>query len=694
MSTVDTERSRVRTWQRLVASLVLVGAVLGAGVPHVAAQIAPPIPAPPAPPVAPPGPAPAVPIDPTAPQVDDGLGSWIWCKMLGGLITDPSCSEAPPSPELPSVDPLLPFGPRLEPGLNGGDETLAALGWLKMANSGDIPTTAEALPDSVGAFPTLVVGAYLPSDNQWYPATSFITPDGNVGQVHFRRNGSNSQARFCYGQSYGAGCEISSTISVGGTGPMLNLVAVAFSQNAAQCRLVVTMKAAGFRPETGTYAEDSAQSRGSFSAGWHSTFSTCNSAHMLSPLFRGFAKGIDLGGQFIQMTSIWRTVPNGIGQLVAAAAAALAESAGPPPAPVEVPYEPPEPEVEPQPEPVPEPAVPVPGTLWPEPHPEVPPPSTVPPPGVDDPLTDLDTLADRILGGLSALGDLIWSGFTWLIDSLWSMVEWLVERLWEMIEWLVVMIGAWFRWLWDRLWPALQWMVQQIAAWLRVIRDVLIQGFQALAALLRLILDAILLGLGNLAAVVVAQVQAIITTIGNWLSWLGDLLNGLATWLVTQLWTIAEWMVTALGTITVNVALALELVVDVLLDVAVSLFVPTYTWTEVLPEPPEPPPDPLPPGIPESWGAMCGPSFAIPVVELTLRTPNPPDSGCPGHGPGGARTQADDLQGSVWGYRNALRALLAFSLWLSVGFVGLRAMPWSRSRDDASDTFVAAGGGL
>lgn len=105
---------------------------------------------------------------------------------------------------------------------------------------------------------------------------------------------------------------------------------------------------------------------------------------------------------------------------------------------------------------------------------------------------------------------------------------------------------------------------------------------------------------------------------------------------------------------------------------------------------------PMPPGagmgIPTIGGLVpdvstansCGPVWYIPdPIDKTFRAPTPSVSGCPGiAGWETGRQGYDDTIGDVAGFRVAFRTMLVLVLWAGAIFGVLRAMPWSRTRDD------------
>jgi hypothetical protein len=263
----------------------------------------------------------------------------------------------------------------------------------------------------------------------------------------------------------------------------------------------------------------------------------------------------------------------------------------------------------------------------------------------------------------------LWQMFTWLVDQVWTMFRWLVDRLWEMFQWLVTQLGNLIRWLADQLWTMTHWIWTQIS--------------------------------GALSWVVQQLAAAI--------AWLGDyVINGvnlIVQWLLNGITADFEWLMTQLVQVLDQLFIP-QTTMTAWLDTAFPNGLPTPTSTQVvdlIPKPPtvdiDPnPTDPLPPSLPVppvNGGLACGPAFHIPdPVNKTYYAPTPSDSGCPGNGPGGARTYGDDHAGDVYGYRVALRSFAAIVLWVVFLFRVAKAMPWA-SRDTMGEGFLAAseGGG-
>lgn len=304
-----------------------------------------------------------------------------------------------------------------------------------------------------------------------------------------------------------------------------------------------------------------------------------------------------------------------------------------------------------------------PPTVAPAPAPVTIPPTTAAPPAVDtaptpdpapsgvtDSSTTDTTLATRLLDGLHWLATEVVNAIHWLADELWAMFQWLATQLWAMFEWLGSLIATAF----TTLYTLLGTLLGSVVSWLRLIYDVLLSFVTSFWT----------------------QLATLLQTLMTWL--LTGLLNGLIRLFVPSM--------------------SLSDVVDQAThDTSLGTFDPTAIGP---PEFQDPPPDSIPTevGAITPAGTVCGPSFAIPApVGKTFYAPTPPESGCPGNGPGGSRTYGDDQAGGVFGHRVALRAFATILLWLWFVMRMARQMPWYAALDADDGAMVMAsieGGGV
>jgi hypothetical protein len=281
--------------------------------------------------------------------------------------------------------------------------------------------------------------------------------------------------------------------------------------------------------------------------------------------------------------------------------------------------------------------VPAPGpTPWDLPDPVVSP----DPSPTEEPATGWD---------ITTLGSTILDGLTWVGTGITNAIDGLAATIASGIQWLGDIFGMWIRWL-----------AEQLLAMLQVLANLL---------------------------------YGIVALLGQAVDLLAQVL-----WAVAQIPGLLADLATALATLPELIATAVATALATLLE---ELFVPTdttvitttitdhddrfpFSWTPVLAEFA----DSLP-----SMGTGCPPSIVVPSPAggtlFTARLPSATGSGCPGTGPGGARTSDDETIGELWGWRARLRALALALVGLSVVLRVLRSVPFG---DKPSALAPAVGG--
>lgn len=294
----------------------------------------------------------------------------------------------------------------------------------------------------------------------------------------------------------------------------------------------------------------------------------------------------------------------------------------------------------------------------------------------------VDTLRggfDYIVGGILHLGEIFWAAITWLGSLLAALFAQLLATLFQLLGLLLNFLGAWLSLMF-------QWMVSllsSIISWLQAIW----LGLVAVLDLLRT------LNVWTWLQWFGSFVTAAWSTLSAWLNWLSTLLSGIAT-------AVGEAVASALETALAPFSTAI--------DTLVELFVPPETWapptldfpspcyvscgpTTETPDPGDGPPiTPLVPPMPNPTLGTCGPTINIPApINWTLHAPTPPESGCPGNGPGGSRTAQDDAAGGFFGWRTPVRSLAVVLLWFGLLVTMSRSFPWA-GRDDLLGSNLSA----
>jgi hypothetical protein len=633
----------------LLPLVLLVGIASPAG-----AQIAPPIPVPPvvAPPGAPPVLAPPVPGSPgyewPGPNIPGTEpGKPLWCYLNPGL---PGCPDG--TPELPEVPggPGNPTGGVEHAPVGAKEAEMAAQGHIKVLGAGALNPAGASSSATAGSVDgnAYMVGLMLPADEMNVERVVFSAVGDSVVAVTVERLGGSNV----------------------GIGMWVDGVRVGYSSRNFGTGIGIDQ---AFPVSLSFWTMDDNRGYRVWLAGPNANGTVCNMCAGITqnttggpfdlanipldaPLFFGsVAPGVTGLGAFVALHSaVWLSPSWGAAQGPTANTLVIEDLAGVVPG-IVVPWAPEVPEVEETPLPDEAPAT----SVVPHPAPE-PTPEPEPMPEADPAPEGADSwLGARILMGLSWLGDRIGGFFNWLVDSLWTMFEWLVARFWEIIRWLAERILQGFIWLASFMLR----LFTQLLQFLGSIANAIIRWLSA-------ILTAIVDGLGALGTLLV-----------SWLVWLGNfLLDGIRLimeWLLDGIRLIIEWLLS-------GISLLFEWLLGGIQAVLVFLFVPTFdwaTWVDTLT------PSPNGPTVTEWWstvwpdpsmGSMCGPTIAVPEpVGFTAQIPAPPESGCPGNGPGGARTAGDDLAGDLYGFRVPVRTfMLLLFVWV-VGMRLLRSMPWA-----------------